>query len=109
QFITGKFRKIEEALSKYNSKALNPEVESAFEIISSQTIGEIIGNKNIAQVDFKDNESVSVSVKEIKHHDLEVEECLKDALRYLKLPVDHLVFVDGIDFRPESKIGRAHV
>lgn len=100
--FTGKFKKIEAEVRRWNRTALNPEIESAFEAIRSESlsgklkiekIGEL-GHENKAQ----DTEKTSV----IKHHLLETESALKEAIADLKLAENHVLFVDGIDFRPEG-------
>jgi len=99
--FTGKFKKIEDVVKKWNSTALNPEVESAFEAIRSDSLYGKVSNKNIdvgGKLEVKDTEKTSF----IKHHLLETESALKEALADLKLSADHVLFIDGIDFRPES-------
>jgi hypothetical protein len=100
--ITGKFSAIENGIKRFNRDALNPEVEVAFEAINEMAIKVAASNKEIGEIssgiNTKDTDRTSV----IKHHLLEAESTLKAALADLSLDRDHILFVDGIDYRPES-------
>lgn len=100
--ITGKFQKIESEISKFNATSLNPEVEVAFEMIREASIQGSLESPGIGkfggQVGGKDTDKLEV----IKHHLLATEERLKQALSDLKLSDNHIVFIDGIDYRPTS-------
>lgn len=100
--IVGKFSAIEAEIKRFNKNALNPEVEVAFEAINEMAVNSNIGNKDIAnagtELRIKDTDKTS----RIKHHLLETETTLKTALSELSLSNDHVVFIDGIDYRPDS-------
>ncbi|MDP3669191.1 MAG: hypothetical protein Q8R69_05835 [Telluria sp.] len=100
--FTGKFSRIEDAIKKWNLKALNPEVESAFEVLMSDELIVKLKNEKFGEVggDQKKQETEKISI--IRHHLLETEGFLKDAINDLKLGKNHILFVDGIDFRPEG-------
>lgn len=100
--LTGKFKRIEEAVSKWNKHALNPEVESAFEALMSDSLNVNIGKKDTAAIggEHKTQETQKESL--IKHHLLETETILKESIADLKLPKNYILFIDGIDYRPEQ-------
>lgn len=100
--IMGKFSKVESEINKFNRNSLNPEVEVAFEAINEMAMNATIENKSVGKfggdVKTKDTDKTT----KIKHHLLDAESTLKEALAELKFGNDHIIFIDGIDFRPES-------
>ncbi|MCU6500402.1 hypothetical protein LPN04_21630 [Rugamonas sp. A1-17] len=100
--FTGKFSKIEKSVRNWNANALNPEVESAFEVLVSDELSIKLKNDKVGEVGGgqKNQETEKVSV--IKHHLLQTESLLKEAIDELKLGNSHVLFIDGIDFRPEG-------
>lgn len=101
QGITGKFREVEEALKKWNRSSLNPEIDSALESLKSLTAGVDVGRDPL-KVSGTGTVEMSAKTEEIKHHLLENETNLKEAIGSLSLNNNHIVFIDGIDFRPSS-------
>ena len=100
--FTGKFRQLEEEIKKWSKNALNPEVESAFEAVDGGKIGAAFTPKGIGSI----NAERAVGTKEtnspIRHHLLETEVSLREAIGSLKLANKHILFIDGIDYRPEG-------
>lgn len=99
--ITGKFKKIEAEVEKWSRNALNPEIESAFEAVMSQSFSVSAGKKDVAQGAISRNSGSEESAPQIRHYLLETENSLKEAIASLKFPKGHILFIDGIDFRPE--------
>jgi len=101
--FTGKFNKIEAAIARWNKNALNPEVESAFEAIDSDLFS-VKGNaEKIVEMKAEESHKESEKVTRIKHHLLETEIALKEAICDLKkIKNNHVLFIDGIDYRPEG-------
>jgi hypothetical protein len=100
--LTGKFSAIQTEINRFNKNALNPEVEVAFEAINEMALNITAEKKNTGKVsgDFRTKDTDKTS--KIKHHLLETETTLKTAISDLKLGNNHIVFIDGIDYRPES-------
>jgi hypothetical protein len=100
--LTGKFKGIEAEITRFNKNALNPEVEVAFEAINEMALNASLENKDIGKLgsEFRTKDTDRTST--IKHHLLEAETTLKVALGELKLKHSHVLFIDGIDYRPES-------
>lgn len=61
-----------------------------------------LGNDKYAQVAAKDSAKSTEKSEEIKHHLLEKEIRLKQAIGDLRLSKNHVLFLDGIDYRPEN-------
>lgn len=101
QSITGKFKAVEEALKKWNRSSLNPEIDSALESLKSITASGELGIDPL-KVTASGNMELTSRTEEIKHHLLENETTLKEAIASLSLSYNHIVFIDGIDFRPSS-------
>ncbi|WP_421333938.1 P-loop ATPase, Sll1717 family [Aeromonas veronii] len=100
--VTRKFSHIEKAIEKWNKDALNPEIESAFELLNSTDISANITAKDFGDAGVKSQTQTAEKTVKIKHHLLETERLLKDAIKSLKLSKNHILFIDGIDYRPEG-------
>lgn len=100
--FTGKFSKIEKAVKTWNDKALNPEVESAFEALVSDELAVKFKNDNVGEAGGTQKNQETEKVSVIKHHLLQTETVLKEAIIDLKLSKNHILFIDGIDYRPEG-------
>lgn len=100
--FTGKFSKVENQLKRWNQKALNPEVEVAFEAVLKEGLSGKLGNKDLGEISGESSTQDTVRVTETNHRLLESELALKQAIGDLNLSKNHIVFIDGIDFRPNS-------
>jgi hypothetical protein len=100
--FTGKFSKIEKAVKIWNDNAMNPEVESAFEALVSDELAIKLKNDNVGEVGGTQKNQETEKVSVIKHHLLQTETILKEAISELKLSKAHVLFIDGIDYRPEG-------
>lgn len=100
-YITGKFSKIEREIDAWSKNALNPEVETAFEAINSEALNAKLKNEKVGEVggELKNQQTEKASI--LKHHLLDTENSLKEAISSLSLQDDHILFIDGIDYRPE--------
>lgn len=100
--FTGKFDAIENEIETFNKDALNPEVEVAFEMVSEQSGSMELSNENIGKIGVEGKTTSTDKTEFLKHHLLEKEIRLKQALADLGLTNNHVLFVDGIDYRPEG-------
>lgn len=100
--VTGKFTALEAEIERFNKDALNPEVEVAFEMTTESTDAFTAGHEKVLQASAKDLQRSTEKTDEIKHHLLEKETRLKQAISDLQLRKNHVLFVDGIDYRPED-------
>lgn len=100
--FTGKFNVIEAEIETFNKDALNPEVEVAFEMVSEQTGTIELSNENIGKIGAEDKTTSTDKSEHIKHHLLEKEISLKQAIADLSIANNHILFIDGIDYRPEG-------
>lgn len=100
--FTGKFNKIEREIDRWSKNALNPEVESAFEAITSEAFRAKINSEGIGDIggELKNQKKEIDSI--LRHHLLETENSFKEAISSLKLPDNHILFIDGVDYRPET-------
>lgn len=100
--FTGKFNVIEAEIETFNKDSLNPEVEVAFEMVSEQTGTVELSNENVGKIGVEDKTTSTDKTEQIKHHLLEKEIRLKQAISDLRISNNHILFVDGIDYRPEG-------
>lgn len=102
QKLTGKFKAVENELAKWTRNALNPEIESAFEAITSESFMANVGIKDRIQLKGEARAQEKENTSPLRHHLLETENSLKEAISTLTLADSHVLFIDGIDYRPES-------
>lgn len=100
--VTGKFDPLEAEIERFNKDALNPEVEVAFEMVNESSMGVKAGYDKIIEADARVGSKATERSEVIKHHLLEKETRLKQAIGDLRLSRDHILFVDGVDYRPEG-------
>lgn len=100
--VTGKFSALEQEIERFNKDALNPEVEVAFEMVNEFTDAVSLGYEKLGKIDLRDSSKATEKTEAIKHHLLEKETSLKQALGDLRLSRNHVLFVDGVDYRPEG-------
>jgi hypothetical protein len=98
--VTGKFDLLEQEVERFNKDALNPEVEVAFEMVNESMDSLSLGYDKIVKADLKDTSRSTEKTESIKHHLLEKETRLKQAIGDLQLSKNHVLFVDGVDYRP---------
>lgn len=109
--FTGKFSNIENAIAIYNKSALNPEIESAFELVASDTFTTkaSIGDKSKVGIDSVLKEETKDGTTVIKYHLRESETKLKEGISSIKLEQNYILFIDGVDLRPEGVDYREYI
>lgn len=100
--FTGKFQDIEKEIKNFNRDALNPEVDAAFEMVSESSDSIQVGHEKIGRISADEKLKTTDKTEQIKHHLLEKETRLKQAIADLNLSKNHILFIDGIDYRPEE-------
>ncbi len=100
--ITGKFTRVENEINKWSKNALNPEMESAFEAVSSESFAAKMKAEQVGEAGGELKTQHTERIPTIRHHLLETENSLKEAISSLTISKGHVLFVDGIDYRPES-------
>lgn len=100
----GKFSKIEELISEFNQGALNPEIEVAFQLVTTEKTGVSLGALGGVplKISAEDSAQATDNSEIIKHNLLQRELALKQAIADLNLSKNVTLFMDGIDFRPSS-------
>ncbi|MDX1367100.1 P-loop ATPase, Sll1717 family [Pseudomonas sp.] len=99
--IGGKFKVVEDALKKWNKSSLNPEIDSAIEALNSFTARGKAGYELI-EIEGERKKETTRHTEEIKHHLFDNETTLKEAINSISLSHNHIIFIDGIDFRPSA-------
>ncbi len=97
--IFNKFNSLKSAMDEYYSNAFSPEVTEAFEFISdSKTAVELISKH--AKLNSTEGEQVKVNSSRFQTNLLYIKRNFEESFHQLKLKKNHLIFIDGIDFRP---------
>lgn len=100
--VTGKFDSLESEIERFNKDALNPEVEVAFEMVNEASLGVKGGYEKVFEADARASSKATENTEVIKHHLLDKETRLKQAIGDLRLGKSHILFIDGVDYRPEG-------
>lgn len=100
--LSGKFSKIEKLIGRWNKSGLNPEIDVAFEAIRQDSFKFSISAKDVAGGSYDQNDQFTEKRTGISHNIFEGELAIKDAISDLKMKNNHVIFIDGIDFRPSS-------
>lgn len=99
------FSDLQEALKKYDQEAFTPEVISGLQIAenASEILKLMLGIKdNNISLQNSSGHSETYDKKVFQTSLLDIERKFEDAIRSLSLKTNHIVFIDGIDIRPES-------
>ena len=104
--ITGRFKAIEDAISKYDNSSHIPELEYVIEFATtltrnselSATVPEVVK----AGISEHGTQSTKTTQTEIKSALLECEKILKIGIKDLKLENDMVLFLDGLDAKPNG-------
>ena len=100
-----RFTQLEQVIRSYDDTAFDPEVISGLHIVenASDLMKAFIKLRGL-EVGGEEVESIAVTSEKKKFQLslLQLERQFEDAIRSLKLKKDHVVFIDGIDLRPES-------
>ena len=96
-----KFRSLKDAIDDYYHSAFRPEVDQSLDIIeNSETAAGIVFKH--ARLEGKDSTAVQGSFPSFQVNLAFLERQFKDAISSLKLDKDFILFVDGIDIRPDQ-------
>lgn len=104
--ITKRFKSIEDAIKKYDSSAHVPELEYVIEFATTLTRDSDLSAElpKIVKAGIKEHgtQSTKTTQTEIKSALLECEKILKTGLQDLRLDDDIVLFIDGIDAKPNE-------
>lgn len=107
--FTGKYRKVEQSLKNWTANALNPEIEIAFDVILRESMEVSLTAPQAGGVKADRGTERAERTTQIRHNLLNCERDFRAALESLKLQKNHILFFDGIDYRPESINYREYV
>jgi hypothetical protein len=104
--ITKRFKPIEDAIKKYDSSAHIPELEYVIEFVTTLTrdseISAGLPDAVKAGIAEHGTQSTKTTQTEIKSALLECEKILKAGLQDIKLTDDIVLFIDGLDAKPNG-------
>jgi hypothetical protein len=96
-----KFKAIHDAIDDYYETAFRPEVEQTLEIIENAEVAGKILSK-YAGIEVKDKRSSRENIHSYQVNLSILEKRFTEALESLKLEKDFILFIDGIDIRPNE-------
>jgi len=100
--FTNKYKKIEKSLANWTQNSLNPEMEIAFDVILREAVKASAGVTGVGKAEASAGSERSERSTQIRHNLLNCEREFREALESLRLSKNHILFIDGIDYRPES-------
>ncbi|MFZ5986947.1 MAG: P-loop ATPase, Sll1717 family [Bacillota bacterium] len=96
-----KFRKLSAAIDEFYKSAFSPEVVYAINFAEEAAIAAELVAK-YAKVGGEDKTSISFSESRFQVNLMYLQKQFEEVFSSLKLPQSHILFIDGIDIRPES-------
>lgn len=99
-----KFHKLNEAIQSYHDGAFDPEIITALNFVkkSEDFIKLFAGNENLnTNFGMKDITEINEQGSKLKSNIININRLFKDAIEEIKLTSNHIIFIDGIDVRPE--------
>ncbi|MBI4288509.1 MAG: funZ protein [Chloroflexi bacterium] len=94
-----KFDKLSGVIDQYYQHAFSPEIQHAIQFAEEAAV---TAGLIAAGLGASDKISISSSESKFQINLLYIENHFEDALRSLKLAQSHILFIDGIDIRPQS-------
>lgn len=97
----GKFKNLEKAVEEYYHNAFSPEIIYAIQFAEEAKIAaEVIAK--YSKISGEQKSSISFTENRFQTNLLYIQKQFEDALSDLKLNLNHILFIDGIDIRPDS-------
>jgi len=96
-----KFQNIKKVIDEYYRKAFSPEIIYAIQFLEESKIAAELISKYF-KIGGEEKETLSFSESRFQTNLLFIKKHFEEALRSLKLPRNHILFIDGIDIRPHS-------
>lgn len=100
-----KFRSLHAAIDEYYDHAFSPEIITALRFIeNSELAAELVAKHAGAGISVKAGarQTQSRSEKRFQTNLLSLQKDFEEAISPLKIPQNHILFIDGIDIRPTS-------
>ncbi len=97
----GKFKYLHDVIDEYYSSAFSPEIIQAIEFITQSKISAELLSKH-ATLAGEEKESKTFNENRFQINLFYIEKKFKNALSKIKLKNNHIVFIDGIDIRPDD-------
>ena len=99
------FSQLRSAIDEYYANAFSPEIVSGLQLVEhSEQLLKLIAkySGNSAELSSQQGERVSRDLKRFQTDLLGIQRAFEKAFRGVSLSVDHTLFIDGIDIRPEN-------
>lgn len=97
----GKFKYLHESIEEYYYGAFSPEIIKAIQFVEQSSISAGILSK-FANIAGEEKEVKQFDEKRFQINLFYIEKKFKDALSKIKLKNNHILFIDGIDIRPDD-------
>ncbi|MDZ7810766.1 MAG: hypothetical protein U5L11_12510 [Arhodomonas sp.] len=97
----GKLGAIQSAIDEYYHKAFSPEILQALEFVQESKVAAELLAKH-AKVGGSESESATFSESRFQTNLFYIQKQFENALSQARLTQNHLLFIDGIDIRPEQ-------
>ncbi len=98
--FSSKFNSINKAIDEYYASAFSPEISYALQFVEKSKLAAEIVSK-YAKLQAGESSEVSFSESRFQINLLYIKRQFENALNSLKLSKNHILFIDGIDIRPE--------
>lgn len=96
-----KFNALKKATEEYNNQAFSPEVTTAFEFLTNSNVAAELITKNL-NLEARAGNQIKNNSTRFQTNLTFIKRNFEEAFTQLKLKKNHLIFIDGIDFRPSG-------
>lgn len=96
------FSSLKDAIESYYQTAFTPEIVNAIEFVENAERNAELTAPKVAKIGSKEGASLKISGNGFQTSLLTIEQRFREAIGSLKLSKDHILFIDGIDVRPND-------
>lgn len=97
-----KFRTLNKCIDKYYSDAFSPEVLKAIDIVENSKLFAEAMYEDYIKAGVEKNRELTFQEQRFITNLAYIQRSFEDALKQLKLDKNHILFIDGIDIRPDG-------
>lgn len=101
-FNSSRFTALKSAMQSYYDRAFTPEIVNAIEFVENAEINAELAAKGLAKAGATMASTSKVVGSGFQTSLLQLEKQFREALGSLKLSKDHILFIDGLDVRPND-------
>lgn len=100
--LSGKFKAIIDAIDEFYLHAFSPEIMTAINFTENSSLSAQLVNKHLGSIGGDEKNSTEFSETRYQINLLYLQKKFEEAFSTIKLAENHIIFIDGIDVRPQN-------